>query len=170
LLSDAGMLVCELNESCKGSFGSHHLGLESKNSFMILTITYLAATELVMEFIWNSMGFHLMPNLNTYWVSCHFYRFSKWNDIIMLFHFISTKWNEMVGAKRALIEWWVLVPAILLDMIQSSVENMCWSAMKMIFFNWSYISLIKSVVGSEKSQVFFVVETLCKPCVPNTVV
>jgi hypothetical protein len=49
----------------EGSFGSHHSGLESKNSFMILTITCLAATELVMEFIWNSMGFNLMPNLNT---------------------------------------------------------------------------------------------------------
>jgi hypothetical protein len=48
----------------KGSFGPHHLGLESNNSFMILTITYLAATELVMEFISNSMVFHLMPILN----------------------------------------------------------------------------------------------------------
>jgi hypothetical protein len=47
-------------EVYKGSFGSHHLGLESKNSFIILTITCLAATELVMEFIWNSMGFHLL--------------------------------------------------------------------------------------------------------------
>jgi hypothetical protein len=36
---------------CKGSFGSHHLGLELKNLFMILTITYLAATKLVVEFI-----------------------------------------------------------------------------------------------------------------------
>jgi hypothetical protein len=35
----------------KGSFGSHHLGLESKKLFMILTITCLVATELVMEFI-----------------------------------------------------------------------------------------------------------------------
>jgi hypothetical protein len=31
------------------------------------------------------------------------------------------------------IEWWVLVRVIFLDMIQSSVENMCWSAMKMKF-------------------------------------
>jgi hypothetical protein len=34
----------------KGSFGSYHLGLESKNSFMILTNTCLATTELVMNF------------------------------------------------------------------------------------------------------------------------
>jgi hypothetical protein len=61
----------------KGSFGSHHLGLESKKLFMILTITCLAATELAMEFIWNSMGFHLMPNLNIYWVPCHFCGFFK---------------------------------------------------------------------------------------------
>jgi hypothetical protein len=39
----------------KGSFGSHHLELESKNLFTILTITYLAAIELVMEFILNFM-------------------------------------------------------------------------------------------------------------------
>jgi hypothetical protein len=40
-----------LVELTKGSFGSHHLGLESNNSFMILIITCLATTELVMEFI-----------------------------------------------------------------------------------------------------------------------
>jgi hypothetical protein len=50
-------------EFSKGSFDSHHLGLESKNSFMILTITCLTATELVIESIWNSMGFHLMSTL-----------------------------------------------------------------------------------------------------------
>jgi hypothetical protein len=50
----------------KGSFGSHHLRLELKNSFIILSITCLSATELIIEFIWNSMIFHLMPNLNTY--------------------------------------------------------------------------------------------------------
>jgi hypothetical protein len=61
----------------KGSFGSHHLGLESKNLFMILSITCLAATELVMEFISNSMVFHLMPKLNTYWIPCHFCGFFK---------------------------------------------------------------------------------------------
>jgi hypothetical protein len=55
-----------INDEPKGSFGFHHLGLESKNSFMILSITYLAATELVIEFISNFMVFHLMPNLNTY--------------------------------------------------------------------------------------------------------
>jgi hypothetical protein len=44
---------------------------------MILTIFCLAATELVMEFIWNSMGFHLMPNLNTYWVPWYFCGFFK---------------------------------------------------------------------------------------------
>jgi hypothetical protein len=59
------------------SFDSHYFGLESKNSFMILSITYLAATELVMKFISNSMVFHLMPNLNTYWVPCHFCGFFK---------------------------------------------------------------------------------------------
>jgi hypothetical protein len=32
----------------KGSFGSHHLELESKNSFVISRITCLAATELVV--------------------------------------------------------------------------------------------------------------------------
>jgi hypothetical protein len=36
-----------------GSFGSHNLGLESKNSFVVPRITSLAATELVME----SFGF-----------------------------------------------------------------------------------------------------------------
>jgi hypothetical protein len=66
-----------LSKRNKGSFSSHHLGLESKNSFMILTITCLAATELIMEFIWNSMVFHLMPNLNTYSVPCHFCGFVK---------------------------------------------------------------------------------------------
>jgi hypothetical protein len=33
-----------------GSFGSHHLGLESKNLLTILSITYLAITELIMKF------------------------------------------------------------------------------------------------------------------------
>jgi hypothetical protein len=60
-----------------GSFDSHHLGLELKNLFMILTNTCLTITELVMEFISNSMVFHLMSNLNIYWVSCHFCGFSK---------------------------------------------------------------------------------------------
>jgi hypothetical protein len=67
----------KLKIESRGSFGSHHLGLESKNSFVSLTFTCLAATKLVMEFIWNSMVFHLMPNLNTYWVPCHFYEFGK---------------------------------------------------------------------------------------------
>jgi hypothetical protein len=71
---------------------------------MIPTIICLATTELDMEFIWNSMGFYFMPNLNTYWIPCHFCGFSKWNDIIMPFHFISIKWNEMMGAKQALRE------------------------------------------------------------------
>jgi hypothetical protein len=53
------------------------LELESKNLFMILTIIYLTAMELVMEFILNSMVFYLMSNLNTYWVSYHFCEFSK---------------------------------------------------------------------------------------------
>jgi hypothetical protein len=66
-----------ISKTLLGSFGSHHLGLESKNSFMILSITCLAATELVMEFISNSMVFHLMPNLNTYWIHYHFYGFFK---------------------------------------------------------------------------------------------
>jgi hypothetical protein len=61
----------------KGSFGSYHLGLISKNSFMIPTITCLAVTKLVIKFIWNSMVCHPMPNLNTYWVPCHFYGFAK---------------------------------------------------------------------------------------------
>jgi hypothetical protein len=51
--------------------------VELKNSFIIITITCLAATELVMEFIWNFMVFHLMPNLNTYWVPYHFCGFAK---------------------------------------------------------------------------------------------
>jgi hypothetical protein len=79
-----------------GSFGSHHLGLESKNSFMILTITCLAATELVMEFIWNSLDFHLMPNLNTYWVPYHFCGFfkMKWYYHVISFYFYQMKWND----------------------------------------------------------------------------
>jgi hypothetical protein len=32
-------------------FDSHYLGLESRNSFMILRISYLAVTELITEFI-----------------------------------------------------------------------------------------------------------------------
>jgi hypothetical protein len=40
-----------------GSFGFHHLGLKSKNSFVIPRITCLAGTELVTEFISNSMIF-----------------------------------------------------------------------------------------------------------------
>jgi hypothetical protein len=55
---------------------------------MILTVTCLAATELVMEFIWNSVGIHVMPNLNTYWILC------QWicqNEMIPSYHFISTK-------------------------------------------------------------------------------
>jgi hypothetical protein len=99
---DSTQCLHTLYDRSKGSFGSHHLGLESKNLFMILANTCLAATELVMAFISNSMTFHFMPNLNTYWVPCHFYGFSKWNDIIISLHFISTKWNEMMGAKRAL--------------------------------------------------------------------
>jgi hypothetical protein len=55
----------------------HHLGLESNNSFIILTFTCLAVVELVMEFIWNSMIFYLVPNLNIYWVPCHFCGFAK---------------------------------------------------------------------------------------------
>jgi hypothetical protein len=48
------------------------------------------------------MVFHLMSNLNTYWVPCHFCGFSKmkWYHYVTSFHF--TKWNEMMGAKRAL--------------------------------------------------------------------
>jgi hypothetical protein len=43
----------------KDSFIFYHLGLESKNSFVILKITYLAATELVMKFILNPwFSFH----------------------------------------------------------------------------------------------------------------
>jgi hypothetical protein len=38
-------------KNTKGSFGSHHLGLELKNSFVISSVTCLAATELVMELI-----------------------------------------------------------------------------------------------------------------------
>jgi hypothetical protein len=37
----------------------------------------LAVVELVMEFIWNSMIFYLVPNLNIYWVPCHFCGFAK---------------------------------------------------------------------------------------------
>jgi hypothetical protein len=44
---------------------------------MILTIIYLAATELITEFICNSIVFHLMPNLNTHWIPCHFCGFAK---------------------------------------------------------------------------------------------
>jgi hypothetical protein len=44
-------------EVSQDSFGSYHLGLESKNIFIILTIIYLTATELVMELIRNSMVF-----------------------------------------------------------------------------------------------------------------
>jgi hypothetical protein len=82
--------------SPKGLFGSHHLGLESKNSFVILTITCLVTTELVMEFIWNSMCFHLMPNLNTYWVPYHFCEFfkMKWYHHVISFHFYQMKWND----------------------------------------------------------------------------
>jgi hypothetical protein len=49
--------------------------------------------------------FHPMPNLNSFLVPCHFCAFAKWNDIIMSFHFIFTKWNEMIGAKRALLDF-----------------------------------------------------------------
>jgi hypothetical protein len=52
-------------------------GLKSKNSFMILTVTCLVAIELVMEFIWNFMVFHLMSNHKTYWVPYHFCGFAK---------------------------------------------------------------------------------------------
>jgi hypothetical protein len=44
---------------------------------MILTFVCLAITELVIKFIWNFMVFYLMPNLNTYWVPYHFYKFGK---------------------------------------------------------------------------------------------
>jgi hypothetical protein len=71
------ILEIDLYFSFSYSFGSHYLGLESKNSFMILTNTCLAATELVIEFISNSLIFHLMPNLNIYWVPCHFCGFAK---------------------------------------------------------------------------------------------
>jgi hypothetical protein len=68
--------IATVRNFSKDSFGSHYFGLESKNSFIILIIICLATTKLVMEFIWNSMGFHFMPNLNTYWVPCHFCGFS----------------------------------------------------------------------------------------------
>jgi hypothetical protein len=44
---------------------------------MILTISCLVAMELVIKFILNFISFHLMPNLNTYWVPCHFCEFTK---------------------------------------------------------------------------------------------
>jgi hypothetical protein len=49
----------------------------AKRALMILAITSLAITELVIEFICNSIDFHPMPNLNTYWVPCHFCGFLK---------------------------------------------------------------------------------------------
>jgi hypothetical protein len=45
------------SNNSKGLFGSHHLELESKNLFIILTITCLAASELIIEFIWNFIFF-----------------------------------------------------------------------------------------------------------------
>jgi hypothetical protein len=63
--------------------------------FMILSITCLAAIELVMEFILNSMVFHLMPNLNSYWVPYHFCGFFKMKWYLSN----EMKWNEM--------KWWV---------------------------------------------------------------
>jgi hypothetical protein len=74
---DLVMSRLRLRVTLKCSFGFHHLGLESKNLFMILANTCLAVTELVMAFISNFMAFHFMPNLNTYWVPCHFCGFSK---------------------------------------------------------------------------------------------
>jgi hypothetical protein len=61
---------------------------------MILTITCLAATELVMEFIWNSMGFHLMPNL-IYLLGTLSFLWIFQNEMISSCHFISFLPNEM---------------------------------------------------------------------------
>jgi hypothetical protein len=92
----------------KGSFGFHHLGLESKNLFIILIITCLAAMKLVMEFIWHSVIFHLIPNLNTQWVH------------IILFYFYQTKRNDgyHTSPKRLLPSircWSQLASSFLLD-------------------------------------------------------
>jgi hypothetical protein len=42
------------------------------------------------------MGFHLMPNLNIYWVPCHFCGFfkMKWYHHVISFHFYQIKWND----------------------------------------------------------------------------
>jgi hypothetical protein len=72
----------------KDLFGSYHLGLESRNSFVILKITCLAATELVTEFILNSMIF--IPCLIL---------IPMWYPVISV-----VLPNEMMGAKRALKE------------------------------------------------------------------
>jgi hypothetical protein len=78
-----------------------HLGLKSKNLFMIPTIIYLADTELNIEFVWNSMVFHPTPNLNIYWVSCHFYEFvkMKWYYRVIL----NEPSFEMMDVKRGLV-------------------------------------------------------------------
>jgi hypothetical protein len=41
-------------------------------------------------------GFHLMPNLNPYWVPRHFYGFlkMKWYHHVISFHFYKIKWND----------------------------------------------------------------------------
>jgi hypothetical protein len=63
---------------------------------MILSITCLAVTELLMEFIWNFMVFfYLMSNFNTYWY--HFCKFA--NEMISSYHFILFLPNK--------IKWWV---------------------------------------------------------------
>jgi hypothetical protein len=84
-------------DNIKGSFGSHHLGLESRNSFVIPEITCLAATELVTEFILNSMIFIPCLILIPLWYPV--ISVALPNKLISSCHFILFIPNEM--------KWWM---------------------------------------------------------------
>jgi hypothetical protein len=83
----------EGKQNPKGLFGSHHLGLESRNSFVILEITCLAVTELGTEFISNSMIFIPCLILIPMWYPV--ISVALPNEMISSYHFISFIPNEM---------------------------------------------------------------------------
>jgi hypothetical protein len=118
---------------------------------MILIVTCLAATELVMEFISNSMGFHLMPNLNTYWVPCHFCGFlkMKWYHDVISFHFYQMKWND--GCQTSII---IHITCISLSLCRNSAPIYLTSVLGVLGTQETSCTLIEGLLERDSFDLF----------------
>jgi hypothetical protein len=91
-----------INKKSKGSFDSHHLELESKNSFMIPKNYLFGCHGIGYESYLKFHDFHLMAKLNSFLVLRHFCGFSKKISSCYFILFLPNKINKIMVTKRAL--------------------------------------------------------------------